>query len=351
MIAEGAPRTGAESSDRSGPKTLRILTVTNMYPTPAQPVLGTFVAEQVASLRARGLLVDVLFIDGPGSIWNYARGPIALRRAMRGTAYDLIHAHYVFSGLIGRTQRRLPIVLTHHGIETQQGWTAPLCRLASRLTDATIAASPAVAAGLGLPGVTILPCGVDTDLFRPMARSEARARLGLDAAEPLILFLGQPRPEKRLPLIEAAVARLQATVPAPRLLKVHDQPRAVIPYYLNAADVLVLASVAEGSPLAVREAMACNTPVVCTDVGDVRTLCGDLPGHYLLPRPSRGSDLQAAPAGEADALAAQLAAALAFGGRTGGRERILPWSLAAVAKRVEDLYRTVLQRRAPERHS
>jgi glycosyltransferase involved in cell wall biosynthesis len=163
--------------------------------------------------------------------------------------------------------------------------------------------------------------------------------------------LGQPRPEKRLPLIEAAVARLQAAVPAPRLLKVHDQPREAIPCCLNAADVLVLASVAEGSPMAVREAMACNLPVVCTDVGDVRALCGDLPGHYLLPRPPRGSDLQAAPAGEADALAAQLAAALAFGGRTGGRERILPWSLAAVAKRVEDLYRTVLQRRAPERHS
>jgi teichuronic acid biosynthesis glycosyltransferase TuaC len=308
---------------------LRVLTVTNMYPTPARPVLGTFVAEQVASLRARGVAMDVLFVDGPASSWNYLRGPADLHRALRRACYDLIHAHYVFSGLIARAQWGVPIVLTQHGIEAQQGWTAPLCRLASRLADATIATSPAVAAGLGLPGLAILPCGVDTDLFRPLPQAEARARLSLPDKQPLVLFLGAPRPEKRLPLIEAAVARLRADVPDARLLKVHDQPRGEIPFYLNAADVLVLASVAEGSPVAVREAMACNLPVVCTDVGDVRDLYGDLPGHFIA-------------AAEADDLAARLRDALAFGGRTTGRDRILPWSLAAVAKKIEAIYRGVL---------
>ena len=311
---------------------LRVLVVTNMYPTPARPILGTFVAEQVMSLRGRGITADVLFVDGPTSTWNYLRGPGDVRRALAGASYDLIHAHYVFSGLIARAQRRVPIVLTHHGIEAQQGWTAPLCRFASRLADATIATSPAVARGLGLSGVTILPCGVDTDLFRPLPKADARARLGLPQDQPLVLFLGAPRPEKRLPLIEAAVTRLQAAAPAVRLLRIHDQPREAIPLYLNAADVLVLASVAEGSPVAVREAMACNLPVVCTDVGDVRELFGGLPGHFIA-------------AAEVDDLAAKLAAALAFGGRTTGRGRILPWSLAAVAEKIEAVYREVLRRR------
>lgn len=309
---------------------LRVLVVTNMYPTAARPLLGTFVAEQVASLQARGIVADVLFVDGPGSIWNYVRGPRDLCRALQGASYHLIHAHYVFSGLIARTQRRLPIVLTHHGIEAQRGWTAPLCRLASRLADTTIATSAAVARGLGLPGVTILPCGVDTELFRPMSKPEARAKLGLPAAQPLVLFLGAPRPEKRLPLIEAAVGRLQADMPDAALLRVHDTPREVVPLFLNAADVLVLASVAEGSPMAVREAMACNLPVVSTDVGDVRELFGDLPGHFVA-------------AGEVDHLAARLKAALAFDGRTAGRERILPWSLAGVAEKLEAIYREVVR--------
>jgi len=303
-----------------------------MYPTPARPILGTFVAEQVASLAARGLAIDVLFIDGPGSTWNYLRGPGQLWKTLADTGYDLIHAHYVFSGLIARMQRRLPIVLTHHGIEAQAGWTAPVCRLASRLADITIATSPAVAAALRLPDVTILPCGVNTDLFHPMPKAEARARLGLPQDQSLVLFLGAPRPEKRLPLIEAAVRRLQEDVPAARLLKVHDQPREAIPLYLNAADALVLASVAEGSPVAVREAMACNLPVVSTDVGDVRALFGDLPGHFIA-------------AAEVDDLAAKLRAALAFAGRTAGRERILPWSLAAVAEKIEGIYREVLRTR------
>ena len=326
---------------------LRVLTVTNMYPTADRPIMGTFVAEQVDSLRGRGIVVDVLFIDGPGGVWHYLGGPVDLWRSLRTAHYDLIHAHYVFSGLIARLQIPLPIVLTHHGIETQQGWTAPLCRISSRLVDATIATSPAVAAGLGRSDVTILPCGVDTELFQPQPKNEARIRLGLHPTRPLILFLGLPRPEKRLPLIESAVEKLQMRYPDVQLLKIHDQGRDRVPLYLNAADVLVLASVAEGSPMAVREAMACNLPVVCTDVGDVRTLFADLPGHYLVAPPLDRTALTTFAPAEAEELAARLADALTFGGRTMGRERILPWSLAEIATRIEALYRHVLNRRAP----
>jgi glycosyltransferase involved in cell wall biosynthesis len=304
---------------------LRILFVTNMYPAPARPIHGTFVAEQAASLRRRGAAVDVLFVDGPADRMNYLRGIGELHTMLRTRSYDLIHAHYVFSGLIARTQWRLPIVLTHHGIEAQQGWTAPLCRLTSRLVDRTIATSPAVARGLGLPGVTVVPCGVDTDLFAPLPAAVARMRLGLPSDAPLILFAGTPRPEKRLPLIQAAVGRLREQRPEVQLILAHTEPRERMALYMNACDVLALASVAEGSPMVVREAMACNLPVVSTDVGDVAALFDGLPGHYLA-------------AADADDLAARLAAALAFGGRTAGRERILPWSLDAVAARLETIY-------------
>lgn len=324
-------------------QSLRVLTVTNMYPTTDRPTLGTFVAEQVSSLRARGLHVDVLFVDGPASKANYLRGPWAVWRALTAKPYDLIHAHYVFSGLIAALTRlgpgrRLPLVLTHHGIETQQGWTVGLCRAASRLADVTIATSRRVAANLGgAQPVTIIPCGVDVDLFRPLSRSAARQALNQPPDRPLILFVGAPRPEKRLPLIRAAIDQLRATVPAVELLVVHGLPREVIPTYMNAADVLVLASTAEGSPMVVREAMACNLPAVCTDVGDVSELFAGLPGYFIA-----GPD-----AGE---LADKLRAALAFGARTAARDRVVPWSLAEVAGMVEEVYRDVSARRtAPKR--
>jgi glycosyltransferase involved in cell wall biosynthesis len=185
-----------------------------------------------------------------------------------------------------------------------------------------------VAEALRWPGVEVVPCGVDTELFRPLPREEARAALGLPAAGPLVLFAGAPRPEKRLPLIREAVGRVQADVPEVELIAVHTEPRERIPLYMNACDLLVLASTAEGSPMVVREALACNLPVVATEVGDVATLFAGLPGHFL-----------AAPT--AADLAGQIVRALAFGQRTAGRDRILPWSLDNVAARIEEIYRRV----------
>lgn len=323
---------------------LRVLTVTNMYPTPGRPIMGTFVGEEVVSLRRRGIAVDVLFIDGPGSKMNYLRGVRELREAITPlgklstgesgkTDYDLIHAHYVFCGMIALTQRRLPVVLTQHGIEVQTGWTAPLSRWTSRRVTHTIATSTRVAAALRSCRITILPCGVDTDLFCPMDRGEARRVLGLPAAGPLVLFVGDPRPEKRLPLIRAAFELLRARVPGAQLLLVHDEPRERIPVYMNACDVLVLASVAEGSPMVVREALACNLPVVSTDVGDVKELISGVTRcHIALPDPSD--------------LADKLGHALVSAERSDGRARILPWSLDAVAARLEEVYRLVLSRNA-----
>ena len=316
---------------------LRVLTVTNMYPTPQRPIHGTFVAEEVAALRRRGIKVDVLFIDGPTSKLNYARGVSQVRRAVAraddASRYDLVHAHYVFSGVIALAQGRLPVVLTQHGIEAQEGWTAPLSRWTSRRVAFTVATSPRVAAALGAPRTAVLPCGVDTNLFCPMPRDAARRALGLLPDGPVVLFVGAPRPEKRLSLIESAVDLLRGEMRSAQLWVVTDEPRERIPLYMNAADALALASVAEGSPMVVREALACDLPVVSTDVGDVASLIEDLPGCYV-----------AAP--DPVDFARRLRLSLEQGRRCGGRSRILPWSLDQVAERLESIYREVLDRRS-----
>lgn len=337
--AENPPSPQLSEGNRGG--NLRILTVTNMYPTPTAPMLGIFVEEQVMSLRRRGLDVDVLVVNGvEEGVGAYVRGFWRIRETLQKERYDLVHAHYVFSGDLLIGQRALPgvrvppVVLTQHGPETQIGWTPPLCRWTSRRVTRTIATSRRVEQALGLPDVIILPCGVDTDLFRPMPRAEARAALGLPLDARLVLFAGMPRrPEKRFDLVEAAVARLRATQPEARLIVAEAEPHERIPLFMNACDVLILASAAEGSPMVIKEAMACNLPIVTVGVGDTEEVIGDTAGCYLAD-PDAGS------------LADKLAQALAFGGRTRGREVVMETlSLEAIAVHLVTIYRDTLKKR------
>ncbi|MGB9593378.1 MAG: glycosyltransferase, partial [Anaerolineae bacterium] len=226
---------------------MRVLVVTNMYPTADKPAFGTFVRAQVESLRGLGVDVDVFFMDGKASRLNYARGFADLRRHLRGHApYDLIHAHYVFSGLVALSQRRLPVVLTHHGIEVVLGWQGHLCRWVTPRVDAVIVTSGAVKRALGDEDAVVIPCGVDMARFAPMPQAEARARLGLPADAKLVLFAGEPRPEKRLEVIQAAVALLSAQDSRVQLVVASNRPHEEMPLYMNACDVLALASDFEG---------------------------------------------------------------------------------------------------------
>lgn len=308
----------------------RVLVVTNMFPTKADPAFGTFVGEQVASVRQLGLDVDVLFINPREGKGNYVWGPARLRRQLSMGAYDLIHAHYVFCGLIAATQRRLPIVLTHHGIEVLTGWTAPLSRLASRLAQLTIVTSSEMAAGM--PGnVVVLPCGIDLDLFTPIAADAARKALGLPEERELVLFAGELRAEKRVEIAQTAIARLKGEGRKVDLVIAAGQPHERIPLYMSACDALVLVSDYEGSPMVIKEAMACGLPIVATNVGDIAEVMGDTVGCFLC-RP------------DVDDVVEKLGAALAFGRRTDGRRRVMHLSQPRIAEQLVEHYREIVGR-------
>ena len=159
---------------------MRVLMLTNMYPYEGDPSFGTFVHEQVRALRALGVQIDVLFVDGRRSRWNYLVGYPRLWRQLAYVRPDLIHAHYVFSGLIARAQWGLPIVQSFHApgeMHTYQGW---LCKRLVPWVDAVIVTSTDHKARLGYGRAQIVPCGVDLALFVPRPRDEARAELGWD---------------------------------------------------------------------------------------------------------------------------------------------------------------------------
>lgn len=302
----------------------RVLVLTNMFPTEAHPAFGTFVADQVESLRRLGVDIDVLFLNPRETRLNYLKGPLRLRRQIHAKQYDLIHAHYLFCGIIAVTQKQLPVVLTHHGIEVLTSWTAPVSRWFSRLVDVTIVSSNEMADRLPMKTL-VIPCGLDLDNFKPMPKHAARRELGLPTDKQLILFVGEPRREKRLDLIRRSVETLRNSNNTVELVVVSHQPHSQVPLWMNASDVLVLVSDHEGSPLVVKEAMACGLPIVSTRVGDVAELIGNTEGCFLCRQ-------------DVADISARLGDVLAFGRRTDGRSRVEHFALERIAARILDTY-------------
>lgn len=321
-----------------------VLVVTNLWPTNEDPGYGSFVQAQMASLGPLGVDYDVVYIDGRRSRWNYFRALGELRFRLKHYRYDLIHAHFGLSGWVARCQWRAPVVVSFMGDDvlgrpTRSGRITLYGRLLqisswalARLVRGVIVKSREMKARLGLDSAHVIPNGVDLELFRPMEQAEARQALGLGLKKMFVLFPYNPaEARKRFDLIEAAVNLARREIPEIEILQVRGVPRERMPLYMNAADVLVLASLFEGSPNAVKEAMAVNLPVVTVDVGDACELIGPTEGCYLVPR-------------EAEAIAARIVEVCRRGTRTNGREWIARLSMEKVARQIVDLYQSVVSR-------
>jgi glycosyltransferase involved in cell wall biosynthesis len=306
----------------------RVLVVTNMYPDEEHPDFGTFVREQVQGLRGMGVAVDVLVVGGKRDKLSYVRGTLAFWRQLRAQSYDVIHAHYVFSGVVARLQFRRPLVVSFHGAAEMVGWVGLLCRVLAPFADEVTVTSHHHRRQLGRRDAHVVPCGVDLDLFVPMERGEARRELGWNAEEQVVLFAGIPRPEKRLDVISAAVDILREGGWSVRLEIASGQPHERMPLYMSGADVLALASDHEGSPVVVKEAMACNLPIVSVDVGDVRQVIAGTDGCIICER-------------NAPDMARALGRALDWGKRTEGREAVASLGLQETLDRILRIYETV----------
>ena len=245
---------------------MRALVVTNMYPTPARPALGRFVADQVAALR-RIEGVDVELFAFPPGLRSYPQAARALRRRFRDERFDVVHAHFGLTAWPALAVRGAPHVVTFHGTDLAHPRSGPLSHAALPFT--TLAAAVSASLARRIPGagsgrrVAVLPCGVDLQRFRPLPRVEARARLGLDPVRPLLLLPADPaRAEKRFDRASALATACDAELRA--LVNVDPEE---VPYWVNAANAIVIPSEREGFGLAVLEALACDVAVLATPVG------------------------------------------------------------------------------------
>ena len=273
---------------------LRVLMVTCDWPTPGRPRTTHFIKRQAEFVAAAGVEVDVFPFQGEKRLWNYLVAWWRLRRKIARGSYDLVHAQFGQSGIVA-FPKRLPLVVTFRGSDilgivsdrtgrrTLQGRILRgMSRAVAARADGVIVVSDHMRRELP-PGVeaAVIPSGLNLALFRPIPRDEARQRLGLDLNERLILFAGRSHQKrKRYELARQAVDRLDPRLGA-RLIVAWGVQHDEMPFYMNACDVLIHTSMQEGSPNVVKEALACNLPVVSVPVGDVEERLAGVDGCEL----------------------------------------------------------------------
>ena len=304
-----------------------------MYPM-ATDHSGSFVRELVEDLRALGVSVDVLAFDGRKKKSRYAQAAFKLRRALRESRFDLVHAHYGLTGMVALAQRRVPTVVTFHGSDTgnpRVRWQAWVSWVVARRATPVFVSRDA-AQRLGCPNAAVIPAGVDVDLFRPRPAQEARRSLGWPVSGRFVLLPGaRANPDKGAELFDSVVHELRRRGTGLAAVSLEGFAREQVVDVMNAVDVMLMTSVFEGSPVAPKESLACMTPVVSVPVGDMPNLLAGLPGCAIAPR-------------DPVALADAVLAALESGGDRALRERAEAFSGARMAQQVVDVYRDVLAR-------
>jgi glycosyltransferase involved in cell wall biosynthesis len=247
------------------------------------PEAGVFVKNEVEALRALGLTVHVIAEPDSPLLIAYGCLWLRMRRLLASRKIDLVHAHYGLVGWIARLQRMAPVVVTFHGSDLlgtrdmrdgRPGAAGRIeqisSRILSRLIELPVIVSPRMVP-LVPSRARCIPAGVGSDFGPDLDRGVARAELGLGPETRIVLFAANPaRRLKRFSLAQAAVAALDDLADPVSLIALHAHSQRDVARWMTAADVLLLTSEQEGSPVAVREALACGLPVVSVDVGDVR---------------------------------------------------------------------------------
>lgn len=246
---------------------MKVLVVTNLYPTEKKPTWGTFVKEQVESLRAAypdELDIDVYLVDGSQSRMSYLKALFELPRIVRAGKYDLVHAHYGLT-LVSLLLVRVPIVVTFHGSDLLKQPVATLSRLFSAKTDRIITVSGNLRAVLGKGD--IIPCGIPAERFLLPKDWQPPGRNG----KIRVLFPANPSVQvKDYPLFTAVCSYLSSFGYSVCEVHLNGVPREEVPQVFWDADLMILTSHSEGSPTVIKEAIAARLPFVSVDVGDVR---------------------------------------------------------------------------------
>lgn len=263
---------------------------------------------------------------------GYILSIFKLKKHIKKNRYDIVHAHYSLSAFVTSLAGAGPLVVSLMGSDVKsKNIYKSLIKVFNRFFwTSIIVKSEDMKTSLGISEVNVIPNGVDFNKFKPIDKSLALKKTGWDISKKHILFAANPnRPEKNFRIAKEAFELL-----ANKELRLHflnDVSNNDMPYYYNAADVVLLTSLREGSPNVIKEAMACNIPIVSTNVGDVKKVIGTTSGCYIVQNDSKD-------------VKDKILEALNFSERTKGRNDMQYLRSDLVAKKIIAIYNSVLNK-------
>jgi teichuronic acid biosynthesis glycosyltransferase TuaC len=299
---------------------------------------ASFYLKQEEALKARGIDITHCFpaqqSPDPGEQQTIDRTwmdyiqlyPEVLNKSFHD--YDVIHSNYGLMAPFALAQPDRPIVLSLWGSDLS-GNVGKLSKFCSKYYDEVIVMSEEMKSELG-QDAHVVPHGIDMNQFKPIPQSEAQNAVGWDSDIAHVLFPYDPRRDvKNYPLAERVVDVVNSELPKKIALQtVYEVDHKDVPFYMNAADALLLTSQREGFPNSVKEALACNTPVVSTDVGGVREQLEPVANSYVCDSESE--------------LVERLIEVVLDSGRSDGREFVKNLSLEKMADDIIDVYEQAL---------
>ena len=303
-----------------------------------------FIKEQGESLKSEGIHVDYYPVKGKG-LMGYIKAGFRLRKHLKQKNYNLIHAHFTYSGwtaLIGASGK-MPVVLSLMGTDANGEYKGKnkivlSSRVSSFLTwliqpfvKAIISKSDNIEESVYQKEKSfIIPNGVNMQKFQPLLLQQNTYTFQTNGKKKALFLGSKTKSGKNFPLAEAAVQQLENV----ELVCPFPVNHSDVPKYLNEADVLVFPSFMEGSPNVIKEAMACNCPIVSTDVGDVKWVFGETKGCYIASFDPKDFATKIKQAIDSPPV----------NGRTNGRQRIIELGLdqETVAKRIKAVYQKAL---------
>jgi glycosyltransferase involved in cell wall biosynthesis len=263
-----------------------------MYPlSNTDYISGIFVKEQVDALEKYfGVSFDIFNLQKYPSILRYTFAQLILLVKVATSNYKNIHIHYAISGLFLLFYKpKANVIITFHGSDILVGdgsWKKKmqtfLSKMLAKRADKIIVVSKEMIDSFSVSKdkISVIPCGINVDFFSENSKS-------VNASEDsfrYIIFPSNPeRKEKNFSMFQDIINGVRKELPDLdiRVVYFKNKSREQIKEHLYTSDCLILISISEGSPQVIKEAMACQLPIVSVNVGDVKFVLDKVDEAYV----------------------------------------------------------------------